>query len=126
VACAILAAGWWVLGRGLHVPIDPTAVKEVRVWGEAIGPDGRPATPEQKEQIIRWFNKGTNPRDNSALSGTTPAAGIDIRFSAGGHMGIFRSGTDFEVQDFRIAKPRYYWLKQADMRKFLDGLAISK
>lgn len=123
VISVILVTAWWVQARGLHVPIDQASVKEVRVWGDAIGHSGRQATPDEKDQIIRWFNEGANPRDNSALAGTTPQAGIDIRFNDGRHMGIFRSGSDFEVQDFRSVKPRYYWLKQADLRRILDELA---
>lgn len=121
----LLIYGWWTFagGRKLHVPIDPAIVTEVTVWGEAVGQGGRPATAEEREQVIRWYNAGSHPRDNSALAGTTPQAGIRIRFAGGGRLSISRSGTDFEVQDFREEKPRYYWLKQADLRRFLDELA---
>ncbi|MCL5046961.1 MAG: hypothetical protein M1598_09325 [Actinobacteria bacterium] len=121
-----LAVGWWVLSGTLHVRINPADVKEVRLWGNSIGHQGRPATTEEKAQIIRRFNQGTHPRDNSALAGTTPDAGIQFTFQNGSTLSILRSGTDFEVQDHRAMKARYYWLRQPEIRQLLDELAKSE
>ena len=124
-ATLLLVYGWWAIGGSsrLHLPINPAAVMEVVLWGDGVGPGGRPATPAERELVLRWFNAGTGPRENKALAGTTPQAGVRIRFSGEQRLSILRSGEDFEVQDFRGAAPRYYWLKQADLRSFLDELA---
>ncbi len=117
----LLAGGWWLTRPALHDPIDPSQVQQVRLRGGATG--DREATGEERAQVIAWFNSGSDPRENSALAGATPESSIRITFRDGSHLSLYRSGADFEVQDFRRQKPRYYWLRQPDLRGLLDQLA---
>lgn len=118
---ALIAAGCGA--SSLHQPVDRERVEQVELWGGAPQ-NQRAATPEEVDRIITWFNSAIAPRENRALVGPTPAAGIRIGLKSGETISIWRSGADFEVGRKTADGYKQYWLKQPELRTFLDRLAV--
>lgn len=104
----------------LHDKININDVEDIIVWGN----NSRTEVASDKEQnIIDWFNKATEIRQNKNFAGTTSTSGIHIRLKDGKSIHILNSGTDFEVQRTnRSGKLIAYWGKQADLRKLLNSI----
>ncbi len=129
VAFLLFQQGFQVLML-LHLPIGIDDVAEITVWGMGIpeGLNGRPASVEESEQIISWFKEARDLRLNPKFAGTTSEAGITIKLQNGREVNILRSaikGWDFEVQREILSFRYSYWMKQRDMREFLDHIATS-
>lgn len=99
----------------LHQNLDAAKVTKVELWGTRVTRD---ATALETAAIVAWFNAGFDPRENTAHVGSTPEAGIIIRLTSGETVLVNRDGTDVEVS----AHGKQYWLRQPDLRRFLDNL----
>lgn len=114
VSAGLLLAG---CGTELHKTISPAHVQRVELWGPQLQ-GARIADPQMANQIVEWFNAGSDPRENTAKVGPTPDAVISIHLTNGEIVRIARAGQDVEVSQ----KGRQYWLRQPKLRQLLDSL----
>jgi hypothetical protein len=116
--------GWtqWE-SRQLHHSIQASEVSEVSMWGEGVPEHA--ATTKEVRQLVEWFNASTDIRDNSALSGTTPSAGIRMKLQDGHVIYIFASGSDFEVERDDVNRRVAYWARQPEIKALLQSLAVA-
>ncbi|MDF2629209.1 MAG: hypothetical protein K0R39_3040 [Symbiobacteriaceae bacterium] len=102
----------------LHRPIDPAAVAHIRVMGHAEA-----AGPIDQNQVVAWFNQGTDPRRSPDNTGhTTPTGGLFIVLNSGEEIRLYPEGTDFLV----VQKDDYYYLKQPNLGGLLDKLEAGR
>lgn len=100
--------------RILHRPINPSDVVGIKVMGNKAA-----AGPIDPDQVVKWFNEGTDPRRSPGNVGhTTPTGMIILELKSGGEVWLGVEGQDFLV----VQDENYYYLRQPDLGMLLDKL----
>lgn len=112
IAVCIVAVA--ISQRKLHRPIKPSDVVGIKVMGNKAA-----AGPIDVNQVVKWFNEGTDPRRSPGNVGhTTPTGMIILELKSGGEVWFGAEGQDFLV----VQDGNYYYLRQPDLGMLLDKL----
>jgi hypothetical protein len=97
-------------------PISEKNVSIIKVWGRGV--DGREATSEETQNILKWVNsvKHFDKEENLPGERKAPMSEIKIYLKTNQEVSIHRWGKNLEIN-------WSYQFAQTDLEKFLDGLA---
>lgn len=107
-----------IKSNSLHQHISMNDVQSIAING------GRITSPEEIQNIVKWFNSINNINENPDFAGTTDSSSIEIILKSNEKIGIFYPGRvnqDFEIQrNNRKGKWTSYWGNQSNIRKMLE------
>lgn len=98
------------------LPISEENVSIIKVWGHGV--DGREATQEETQNILKWLNsvKHFEKEENLPSERKAPMSEIMIYLKTNQEVSIHRWGKNLEIN-------WSYQFAQTDLENFLDVLA---
>jgi len=101
-----------------HISINDVQSIVIRAYSTRI------ATPEETENIVKWFNSINNIGENPDFEGPTNSSSMEIKLKSSGQISILypsRSNQDFEIQRYnKKGKLISYWGRQSNIKKILE------